>query len=37
MAMVTLVPILLVAVQVASSVKIARFEIPKTQVGKKTQ
>lgn len=35
--MVVLVPVLLVAVTVVSSLKIAPFEVPKTQGAKKTQ
>jgi hypothetical protein len=37
MAAIVLVPVLLVAVSIISSLKIAPFEIPKTQVGKKVQ
>jgi hypothetical protein len=37
MAVVVLVPVLLVAVTVVSSLKIAPFELPKTQGTKKTQ
>jgi hypothetical protein len=37
MAMLVLVPTLLVAVRVVSSLKIAPFEIPKTQAAKKAQ
>jgi hypothetical protein len=37
MAMVVLVPVLLVAVTVVSSLKISTFEPPKTQVAKKVQ
>jgi len=37
MAGVTLIPILLVAVRVVSSLKIAPYEPPKTQGAKKTQ
>jgi hypothetical protein len=37
MAAVVLVPVLLVAVRVVSSLKIAPFEVPKTQGAKKTQ
>jgi hypothetical protein len=37
MAAVVLVPVLLVAVTVVSSLKIAPFELPKTQAAKKTQ
>jgi len=37
MAAIVLVPVLLVAVTVVSSLKIAPFELPKTQGAKKTQ
>ena len=37
MAAVVLVPVLLVAITVVSSLKIAPFELPKTRGGKKTQ
>jgi len=37
MAMIVLVPVMLVALSVISSLKIAPFELPKNQAGKKTQ